>query len=234
MPTSDLISSWLNNQFFPSTSAATGGHITASIYVTPWEQFARERKTQDLKGNDSSHLSWQDCLNNTIPSDLQEIFGELQDPWKSIAVCFNTRAAPTYFINFYRRSIPCTHLWPPPPPPRKLPLAASPAPREAKSQGTNAKEKKVSAHRPYRAANCTRQELAGRMRFPRWLGTGDGNGSGGSCSAAPWAPLAQGRDGTRGWISCHTKTWLTGKITSFLTNSVAPFGLRQAFTVIST
>lgn len=52
--------------------------------------------------------------------------------------------------------------------------------------------------------------------------------------AAPWAPPAQGRDGTRGWISCHTKTWLTGKITSFPTNSVAPVGLRQAFTVIST
>lgn len=141
MPTSDLISSWLNNRFFPSTSAATGGHITASIYVTPWEQFTRERETRDLKGNDSSHLSWQDCLNNTIPPDLQEIFGELQEPWKSIAVCFNTRAAPTYFTNFYRRSTPCTHLWPPPPP-RKLPLAASPAPQEAKSQGTNAKGKK--------------------------------------------------------------------------------------------
>lgn len=194
MPTSDLISSWLNNRFFPSTSAATGGHITASIYVTPWEQFTREKETQDLKGNGSSHLSWQDCLNNTIPPDLQEIFGELQDPWKSIAVCFNTRAAPTYFMNFYRRSIPCTHLWPPPPPPLcKLPLAASPAPREAKSQGTNAKGKKVSAHRPCRAANSTRQELAGRMWFPCWLGTGDESGSGGSCSLGTPGP-GQGWD----------------------------------------
>lgn len=32
---------------------------------------------------------------------IWRFFGELQDPWKSITVCFNTRAAPAYFLNFF-------------------------------------------------------------------------------------------------------------------------------------
>lgn len=92
------------------------------------------------EGNDSSHLLWWDYLDNTVPPDLQ-ISGKVQDLWKSITVCSNTRAAPTYFIKFYRYFIRCTRLWPPPPP-RKLLLAASPAPWEAKGQGMNAKGKK--------------------------------------------------------------------------------------------
>lgn len=57
--------------------------------------------------------------------------------------------------------------------------------------------------------------------IPVLLGTGDGSRSRG---AAPQAPPAQGTGGTERWISSHTKTWLTGKIISFLTNSVASVG----------
>lgn len=55
------------------------------------------------------------------------------------------------------------------------------------------KIKNLSAHRPCRAANCTRQELAGRMWFPCWLGTGHGSRIGGSCSPGTPSP-GQGWD----------------------------------------
>lgn len=152
----------LNNRFFPSTSAATAGHITASIYVTPWGQLTRARETRDPKGNDSSHLLWQDCLDNAIPPHLK-VSGELQDPWKCITICFNMRAAPTYFLNFYRYSIRCTCLWPPPPP-CKLPLAAPPAPWEAKSQGVNAKRKKNKKNLCTQAMSNSKLQKAGPGR----------------------------------------------------------------------
>lgn len=57
-------------------------------------------------------------MGNTILPDFHEIFGDLRDPRNSITICFNMRAAPSYFINFlYAFKLPphrCACLLPSP------------------------------------------------------------------------------------------------------------------------
>lgn len=204
----------LKNWFFPSTSAATGGHITASIYVTPWEQLTRERETQDPRGMTALtycdktiwitqfHLicrflvkyksSGKASLFVPTPEQLQLILQSFID------ILYGAHASGLLLLLASSR-------WQP-----LLPLG------KPRAKAWMQRKKKVSALRPCRAANCTRQELAGRMWLPCWLGTHDGSRNGG---AAPEHPQPRAWMG-QGWVSSHTNTWLTGKIISFLKNFV--------------
>lgn len=110
-PTTHTMPPCSKNRFFSSTyiCGRWRTNITAPIYVTCWVPLTRAgRRGPETppRLRADCHLRHQDHMDNTILPDFCEIFGDLQDPRKSIAICFNTRAAPTYFINFYKDLTP--------------------------------------------------------------------------------------------------------------------------------